>query len=185
MTGDYHEIGSLLKQARREFKLEVSQVAQALHIRPIYLEALEDGRFEALPGGAYARGYLLSYASFLQLDTGEILRRFDRTGEALANRGFFLPETMRHEKKPSPKLIWGGLLTALAIYCFWMLVTHPPRWPSFDWSTDTAPIIDGNPKNDACFKPRDVLYPPCHMTKPQFELLPLRRPKVSVMDVAR
>ncbi len=66
------EIGSSLRQARQHRKLELADVERATHIRVKYLGALEDDRFEVLPGPAYARGFLRTYAEFLGLD-GDLL----------------------------------------------------------------------------------------------------------------
>lgn len=62
------EIGSSLREARTRRKLEPSQVEQGTRIRVKYLTALEDDRFELLPGPAYAKGFLRTYADYLGLD---------------------------------------------------------------------------------------------------------------------
>lgn len=41
------------------------------------LEALEDERFDALGGDVYVRSLLRSYAKYLDLDTGKVLRYFE------------------------------------------------------------------------------------------------------------
>ncbi|MFP3345109.1 helix-turn-helix domain-containing protein, partial [Halomonas sp. SIMBA_159] len=51
-------------------------VATTLRIRLRYLEAIEDGRFDDLPGSVYAVGFIRTYAEFLNLDTEEMVRRF-------------------------------------------------------------------------------------------------------------
>ena len=62
------EIGSSLHQARERQRLELSDVERVTHIRARYLGALEDERFELLPGRAYAQGFLRTYADFLGLE---------------------------------------------------------------------------------------------------------------------
>jgi cytoskeleton protein RodZ len=62
------EIGSSLREARLRRKLELSDVEHDTHIRLKYLMALEDDRFDALPGAAYAKGFLRTYADYLGLD---------------------------------------------------------------------------------------------------------------------
>lgn len=56
------EIGSSLREARMRQKLELSQIERDTRIRAKYLEALEEERFELLPGLAYAKGFLHTYA---------------------------------------------------------------------------------------------------------------------------
>jgi cytoskeleton protein RodZ len=62
------EIGSSLRDARTRRGLELSQIEQDTRIRPRYLQALEDERFDLLPGEAYAKGFLRTYADFLGLE---------------------------------------------------------------------------------------------------------------------
>jgi cytoskeleton protein RodZ len=61
------EIGSSLREARIRRGVELAQVDAATHIRTRYLEALENDRFDLLPGEAYARGFLRTYADYLEL----------------------------------------------------------------------------------------------------------------------
>jgi cytoskeleton protein RodZ len=62
------EIGSSLREARIRRGVELAQVEAKTHIRTRYLTALEDERFDLLPGAAYARGFLRTYADYLELD---------------------------------------------------------------------------------------------------------------------
>src|SRR5512133_2605925 len=62
------EIGSSLREARLRQRLELSDVERDTRIRAKYLGALEDERFEVLPGPAYTKGFLRSYADYLGLD---------------------------------------------------------------------------------------------------------------------
>lgn len=62
-------LGSSLREARLKRGLELDAVQKALRIRRRYLEALEDERFELIPGEVYARGFLREYADFLGLDS--------------------------------------------------------------------------------------------------------------------
>lgn len=62
------EIGNSLRTARGRQGLEFAQVDADTHIRMRYLKALEDERFDLLPGAAYARGFLRTYANYLGLN---------------------------------------------------------------------------------------------------------------------
>jgi cytoskeletal protein RodZ len=62
------EIGSSLRTAREHQQLELSAVERETRIRAKYLEALEEERFDVLPGTAYVKGFLRTYADFLGLD---------------------------------------------------------------------------------------------------------------------
>lgn len=62
------EIGSSLREARLRRGLELAAVESATKIRARYLAALEEERFDLLPGPAYGKGFLRSYAEYLGFD---------------------------------------------------------------------------------------------------------------------
>ncbi len=62
------EIGSTLRQARERRRLGLDQVEAETKIRARYLRALEDEQFDLLPGPAYIKGFLRTYAEYLDLD---------------------------------------------------------------------------------------------------------------------
>jgi cytoskeleton protein RodZ len=68
-------IGAELTRAREERGLSISDVAQQLKFAPRQLEALEQDRFEQLPGGTFARGMVRSYARLLKIEPDPLLDR--------------------------------------------------------------------------------------------------------------
>lgn len=70
-------VGEALAQARQTRGLALSDVAQQLKFAPRHIEALEQERFEALPGGTFARGMVRSYARLLKLDEAPLLERLE------------------------------------------------------------------------------------------------------------
>jgi cytoskeleton protein RodZ len=66
-------VGSTLKAAREARGLSISEVAQSLKFAPRQLEALEQERFELLPGGTFVRGMVRSYARLLKLEPESLL----------------------------------------------------------------------------------------------------------------
>jgi Helix-turn-helix domain/RodZ C-terminal domain len=71
------EIGSSLRTAREQRKLDLADVEQATHIRSKYLQALEDERFDVLPGPAYVKGFMRTYADHLGLDGQQFLAEYN------------------------------------------------------------------------------------------------------------
>ncbi|HZS29882.1 MAG TPA: helix-turn-helix domain-containing protein [Gaiellaceae bacterium] len=65
------EIGHSLRSARERQGLGYPEIELATKIRAKYIRALEEEDFDSLPGDAYVRGFLRSYADYLGLD-GEI-----------------------------------------------------------------------------------------------------------------
>ena len=70
-------IGTTLREERIRLGLGIDQVEADTKIRAKYLMALEDERFEALPGTAYARAFLRDYAEQLGLDPQELVNRLN------------------------------------------------------------------------------------------------------------
>jgi len=62
------EIGQSLREARLKRELTPADVQKAIRIRDRYLQALEEERWELLPGDAYVKGFLRTYADYLGLD---------------------------------------------------------------------------------------------------------------------
>jgi cytoskeletal protein RodZ len=196
MTPTYYtEIGQHLRAAREELRLTLQEASAALHIRAHYLYALEEGELEKLPGAAYTKGYLQVYASYLYLDKGEILRRFERVKDSVPEKGFFLPMVFGKEKKPSNLIAWSGLLLVLAIYIIWFMAFRPvqPEFPVISPPPEKTEIYDEFSVNSVLNLPcaiRQVsLYPPCYSADAgSMEAdtpLPLRRQIISVMELAR
>jgi cytoskeleton protein RodZ len=68
-------VGRELAAAREARGLALADVAQQLKFAPRQLEALEQERFDALPGATFARGMVRSYARLLKLDPEPLVER--------------------------------------------------------------------------------------------------------------
>jgi putative pyruvate formate lyase activating enzyme len=108
-------IGASLHEARVRQGLEHADVEHALHIRGKYLVALEEERFDAIPGGAYAKAFLRSYAEFLGLDAGALVDEYNgrfSNGEEVA----FEPIARR---RPGPR--WSGPAAGVVVVALTLL----------------------------------------------------------------
>lgn len=75
-------VGAELQRAREARGLALSEVAQQLKFAPRQLEALEQDRFDLLPGGTFARGMVRNYARLLKIDPEPLVRRIADAFEA-------------------------------------------------------------------------------------------------------
>jgi hypothetical protein len=66
------EVSHTLREAREARNLTIAAAAKATCIKARYLEAMEDGRWDELPGPVQARGFLKNYATFLGQDGGKL-----------------------------------------------------------------------------------------------------------------
>jgi cytoskeleton protein RodZ len=72
--------GQRLKRIRISRHLSIDQVFQATHIRPRFIEALENDDLAPLPSLVQARGFLRLYVDFLGLPHQPILDAWDKKG---------------------------------------------------------------------------------------------------------
>jgi cytoskeleton protein RodZ len=61
-------VGRRLRSARLERNLSLERIATQLHLKPAQLGALENGRYDDLPGPVFIMGYIRNYARQLNLD---------------------------------------------------------------------------------------------------------------------
>jgi len=67
------EVGAILRDERERLGIGIDQIEAETHIRAKYLLALEEDRFDVLPGPAYVRAFLRGYAERLGLDPQELM----------------------------------------------------------------------------------------------------------------
>jgi len=68
-------VGEELARARAALGLSIADIAQQLKFAVRQIEAMEQGRFEDLPSGTFARGMVRSYARLLKLDAEHLVGR--------------------------------------------------------------------------------------------------------------
>jgi len=74
-------VGETLRRARLKRNIELNRVADELKISATMLKAIEEERFEKLPGGVFARSFVRQYARFLELDESEIVSELSKVLE--------------------------------------------------------------------------------------------------------
>lgn len=70
------DIGNQLREAREKRKLSIQDVAIATKINNKVLKAIEDGDLGSLPAKPFLRGFVQSYARYLELNVDDIMKRF-------------------------------------------------------------------------------------------------------------
>lgn len=73
-----------LRRARVYNRVELSDVAEQTHLAVEFLEALEQGRWEAIPA-PYVRGYLYLYAQAVGMNVEKVLKSYDDLVRARAD----------------------------------------------------------------------------------------------------
>jgi cytoskeleton protein RodZ len=62
------DVGAKLRGERERLGIGIDQIEAETHIRAKFLLAIEEERFDVLPGPAYARAFVRDYAEQLGLD---------------------------------------------------------------------------------------------------------------------
>lgn len=110
------DFGQSLKEAREQKGVSLEEVEEVTRIRQKFLQALEEGNYGALPSETYVKGFLRTYAMYLELDPEEVMALYEgRENEgkaALSQPGFFQPMdiSMAAPSWLTPDLVIGALL---------------------------------------------------------------------------
>ncbi|MGN0939490.1 MAG: helix-turn-helix domain-containing protein [Selenomonas sp.] len=70
-------IGDTLREARERQNLSIKDIEKGTSIRALYIESIEKGEFDKLPGNAYTKGFIRNYANFLKLDADACVRQYN------------------------------------------------------------------------------------------------------------
>jgi len=114
--------GQLLREQREARSLSVQQVADELHLTMHFIRALESDAYDKLPGDVFARGYLRSYASLLQLDPDQMMQSFNGYVIAKENRQQAdrnKRAAKRRKDKNLPWIVFSGIAFITVAIVLW------------------------------------------------------------------
>ncbi len=161
-------IGDGLRLRREQLGWSLPDIAGWLHIKLAYLQALEDGRPQELPGSAYALGFLRSYGAILGLDPEELANRFHQETKGLDRRqALSFPAPVPERGVPAGAALLIGVVLVGVTYTGWYMFggheTVPlrsvPPLPA-----NLAPYA-GDPLHPAA-APREAMPPPSPPASP-------------------
>ncbi len=118
------QVGALLRASRLRVGEDLREVSDNLCIRFLYLEAIEECRYEDLPGDTYAIGFIRSYAEHLGLDGEEVIRRYrleKASGKRLSDLSF--PTPVAESGVPKGAIVLVGVVLAVLVYGGWYATT--------------------------------------------------------------
>jgi cytoskeleton protein RodZ len=118
-------VGDELRMQRESMGKSIADIVDAVRIQGRYLEALEDGRLDDLPGTVYALGFVRTYADFLGLDGPEIVARYKEETEGLKTQSYVMPEPLEEGKVPTAAILLVAVLLAAAAYGAWYFLSRP------------------------------------------------------------
>jgi cytoskeleton protein RodZ len=132
------EIGNSLREARLRQGFELPRVEADTKIRAKYLRALEEERFEVLPGETYVKGFLRTYAEYLGLDgqlyVDEYNSRFAREEE--------FPVQSPAARRPRPRRMESNFVVVALAGIVAVTILVVVAW-KFGSSGETADLVPG------------------------------------------
>ncbi len=116
--------GAMLREQREALGLALTDVAAALRIRPAYLDALEAGRPDELPGAVYAIGFIRAYADHLGHDSREMLRLFKQEATLRAAKpDLAWPIQLDERSRPGGGMLLVAMILAVCAYGGWFYLS--------------------------------------------------------------
>jgi len=116
-------VGAFLREARETTGRSIADVAGSLRIRAKFLQSIEDGRYEDLPGQTYAVGFIRSYADFLGLETATLLDQFKAEASGVEGQpDLDFPEPSTDGWFPTGKVVAGCAVMAVAVFTGWFFL---------------------------------------------------------------
>lgn len=118
-------VGAFLREARETTGRSVADVALSLRIHPKFIEAIEDSRYQDLPGPTYAIGFVRTYADYLGLDIESLVGQFkaeSRAADDQPDLAFLAPATVGWF--PTGKVVAICALLAVAVFGGWFYLQN-------------------------------------------------------------
>ena len=191
-------VGRELRDAREALSISVSEMANALCIRGAYIEALEEGRFNDLPGRPYALGFTRSVATYVGLDPDAIaLRLRDEVMGVAKPVELVFPESTEDKRLSRAGWIAISLALIAVAYGGWLALgsghrgSEPPEFsaansvrvppPEAVVAAPTVPsadedVEDRTPETTLAVEPAAEPVPPAAPVAPAVSAPPPSRP---------
>jgi cytoskeletal protein RodZ len=164
--------GNLLKEARQERGVTLDAIADETRISRRFLEALEASDLETLPGGPFNKGYIRSYAEYLEVDPNPFLDAYDAEARARLSQESdedMLAELSRLAAQNSARkprfsnwrglgLVLTGVSLVLLLVLSWYFLGSPtaPDETSPPTVVTAKPASDSRSANERTEPPRSV-----------------------------
>ncbi|MGB0843988.1 MAG: RodZ domain-containing protein [Alphaproteobacteria bacterium] len=113
-------LGTILREYRKSYGLDLHQVSDALKIRSVYLDYIETSAYENLPGYVYGQGFVRSYASYLGLPQNEMLALYKAESQSgkISQPDLAISAALSAEKTVPPIGVILGALLGFAILIY-------------------------------------------------------------------
>lgn len=80
-------LGEVLRDERKRRNLTIQDIEHGTSIRSLYIENIENGDYDKLPGDVYTKGFIRSYADYLNLNADELIKQFNAERNPVVTAG--------------------------------------------------------------------------------------------------
>ena len=148
-ANDAYTIGAILQGAREASGESIDDVSRVLRINWRYLQALEEGQFDELPGTAYAIGFIRTYAEYLGINSADLVIQYKSLSETNRPKtSLEFPEPLPESGLPGGAILFAGIIVSILAYGGWYLATEEDSFLARIVSPvpdDMVSAIDQNP----------------------------------------
>jgi cytoskeletal protein RodZ len=139
-------LGEEFRSAREARSLSLSDVAERLHIRSVYLAAIEEEDWHVIGAPVYVRGFMRTYARFLGLDPEAAVARFSASVPAGTPAATAPPRaTATTAEKRSAERASPSLAAVLSIVVAVLVVAFVGyEFYQYRSGTPAAPVADAS-----------------------------------------
>jgi len=169
--------GTRLRVEREQRGITLDQISRSTKIGTRFLQALEQDRFDQLPGGIFNKGFIRAYARFLGLDEEQAVSDY-LTATSPGDPSPAVPETavpVPVESERARSLPWGTfamLLLAIALsFAVWGFYTREP-------ATGVKPAVAPAPSSSST----DSISPPAAVA-PSDSQVPSSEPRTAPQEM--
>jgi len=131
-------VGELLRGEREKKGLSIKEIENAISIRSFYINAIEEGNYNLVPGEVYLKGFIRNYSNYLGLNGQEIVDLYRQSQRpippvtlAVAPDHVETPVTelespIKNDNHSNKWLIIGLLSVCVAGSAWWLLASPKP-----------------------------------------------------------
>jgi cytoskeletal protein RodZ len=145
-------VGEILAAERRRQGKSLNDVVEGTKVRSRLIDALETGKYDILPSPAYVKGFIQSYARYLEIPCEPLLDQYRKEAAAYEHRGSpadryldIIPhETVvprREQAHAIPRQIW--IATAVVVLVVALLICGLTRLFGGGGGTTPTPSAGG------------------------------------------
>ena len=142
------QIGAELRQRREQVGYSLSEVADAIRINQEVLNSIESGQIDYSPGQAFIRGFMRSYARFLDMDM-QVLQ--DRLNAIMGEESRTVPypiqpvQGIKTTSRSRSRWIWLVAVVIVGAAVAWYVVEYQLGAPTSEAAAVAEPETEAAP----------------------------------------